>query len=608
MENIEIAAILREMAVLLEIQGGTNPFRIRAYQNAVYTVEEHATPLRALVEEGADLTELPAIGSEMASHIVELVTTGQLSRLEELAGEIPRSLVALTRLPGVGPRKVRKLWDELGITSIGELEVAAEAGRVADLAGFGPKSQSKILEGIARHRTRQGRFRLDEVDELIRPLLAWLREDAAVERLEVAGSYRRRKETVGDVDVLAISATPQAVIERFVSYPQVRQVDLAGDTRATVHLTSELQVDLRVLAEDDAGAALVYFTGSKEHNVALRKRALGHGLSVSEYGVFRLADPDAVPSGTADPGTVSAGTADSDENAVRSTTGRELGERVAGRTEEEVYASVGLPWIPPELRENRGEIAAAEQGDLPDLITLEDMRGDLQMHSDWSDGKNTIEEMLEACAARGYEYFALTDHSQALAMTGGMDAGKLGRQLDEIDEIATRHPEIRFLRSMEVDILTDGSLDMDDEMLARLDLVVISVHSKFDLPVARQTQRLIRAIEHPASDIVGHPTGRIIGRRDPIEFDLADVLDCAAENHVALECNAHPSRLDLRDTHLMEAKKRGVPIVISTDAHRAAALDLMSYGVEQARRAWLTPADVLNAGPIDALLKALGRA
>lgn len=565
------------MSVLLEIQGGMNPFRIRAYQNAVHTVEEHATPLRAMVDEGADLTELPAIGSEMASHIIELVTTGRLSRLEDLADEIPRSLVDLTRLPGVGPRKVRKLWDELGITTIDELEVAAEVGKVAVLDGFGAKSQEKILAGIKRHRARQGRFRLDEVDELIRPLLKWLREDEAVEHVEVAGSYRRRKETVGDVDILAISSTPQAVMERFVSYPQVRQVDMAGDTRATVLLASKLQVDLRVLAEQDAGAALVYFTGSKEHNIVLRKRALECGLSVNEYGVHR-------------------------------TTGRELGERVAGRTEEDVYASVELPWIPPELRENRGEIAAAEKGELPDLITLDDMRGDLQMHSDWSDGKNTIEEMLEACAAHGYEYFALTDHSQALAMTGGMDAEKLARQLDEIDEIAARHPEIRFLRSMEVDVLADGSLDMDDEMLGRLDLVVISVHSRFDLPSAKQTQRLIRAIEHPASDIVGHPTGRIIGRRDPMEFDLADVLDCAAENHVAFECNAHPSRLDLRDTHMMEARKRGVPIVISTDAHRAEGLDLMSYGVEQARRAWLTRADVLNAGPIDALLKSLGRA
>ncbi|MFQ5529312.1 MAG: DNA polymerase/3'-5' exonuclease PolX [Gemmatimonadota bacterium] len=593
MENIEIAAVLREMADLLEIKGGVNPFRIRAYRNAVYTVEEHATPLRGLVEEGADLTELPSVGNEMASHIAELVTTGRLSRLEELADEIPRSLVALTRLPGVGPKKARKLWDALDVTTIDDLEVAAEEGKVAELEGFGEKTQNKILEGITRYRTRQGRFRLAEVDELIQPLLEWLSEDDSVDGVEVAGSYRRRRETVGDVDILVISSAHQAVIERLVAYSQVRRVDLAGETRATVHLASNLQVDLRVLDEQDAGAALVYFTGSKEHNIALRKRALERGLSVSEYGVFQLAEPDA---------------AAAEEEVVLSTTGRELGERVAGRTEEDIYECLGLPFIPPELREQRGEIAAAERGELPRLVTLDDIRGDLQMHSDWSDGKNTIEEMLEACVSRGYEYFALTDHSQALAMTGGMDAAKLARQLVEIDEISARHPEIRFLRSMEVDVLADGSLDMDDEMLERLDLVVISIHSKFDLSAEEQTRRLIRAIEHPASDIVGHPTGRIIGRRDPIDFDLAAALDCAAENQVAMECNAHPNRLDLRDTHMMEAKKRGVPIVISTDAHRSAELELMSYGVEQARRAWLTPDDVLNAGPLDVLLSTLGRA
>jgi DNA polymerase (family 10) len=300
--------------------------------------------------------------------------------------------------------------------------------------------------------------------------------------------------------------------------------------------------------------------------------------------------------------------AEEGEESVTSTTGRELGKRVAGRTEEEVYDTLGLPWIPPEMREHRGEIAVAADGNLPTLITLEDIRGDLQMHSTWSDGKNSIEEMLEACAARGYDYFALTDHSQALAMTGGLDAEKLARQLEEIAEIAGRHPEIRFLRSMEVDILADGSLDMDDESLEKLDFVVVSIHSKFDLSRAAQTKRMIRAIEHPLTDVVGHPTGRIIGRRDPIELDLAEVLDCAAENRVAMELNAHPNRLDLRDTELMEAKKRGVPIMISTDAHRIDELDLMRYGVEQARRAWLTPEDVLNARPLEELLKALGRA
>lgn len=587
MENLEIADLLGEVADLLEIKGGANPFRIRAYRNAVYTVQQHATPLREMVAARDDLTQLQSIGTEMASHITELVTTGKLGVLDQLAEEIPRPLVALTRLPGLGAKRARKLWDELGVTSIDELEVAAQAGAVQDLAGFGEKTQAKILDSIERYRRRQGRYRLSEIDELIRPLLDWLREEPAVDRVDVAGSYRRRKETIGDVDLLVTSADAPAVIARFLAYPPIRQVIKQGENGASVNLANDVQVDMRVLEEATAGAALVYFTGSKEHNIELRQRALERGLSVSEYGVFELAEEG--------------------EEAVTSTTGRELGRRVAGLTEEDVYESLGLPWIPPEMREYRGEIAAAAAGELPRLLTVEDMRGDLQMHSPWSDGKNTIEEMLEACAARGYEYFALTDHSQALAMTGGLDAEKLARQLEEIDEIAARHPEIRFLRSIEVDILGDGSLDMDDESLARLDLVVISIHSKFDLSREDQTKRLIRAIEHPASDIVGHPTGRILGRRDPIDFDLGDVLDCAAENHVAMECNAHPNRLDLKDTHLMEARKRGVPIVISTDAHRVEELDLMSYGVEQARRAWLTPEDVLNAQPLEKLLAALGR-
>jgi len=587
MENIEIAAALEEMADLLEIKGDENPFRIRAYRNAVLTVQDHATPLRTLVEQEADLTELPAIGEDMAAHITELVRTGGLTRLDELTAEIPRSLVTLTRLPGVGPKRARKLWDELDVTTIDELEAAAKAGDVAELAGFGEKTQSKILDAIERHRKRQGRYRLNETDELVAPLLDWLRGSDAVERVEVAGSYRRRKETIGDIDLLVMSADAAAVIGHFLSYGPIRDVIKEGENGASVHLANDLQVDMRVLGEKTFGAALVYFTGSKEHNIELRQRALERGLSVSEYGVFELAGEG--------------------EESVTSTTGRELGQRVAGRTEEEVYETLELPWIPPEMREHRGEIAAAAEGRLPELITLDDIRGDLQMHSTWSDGKQSIEEMLEACAARGYEYFALTDHSQALAMTGGLDSEKLARQLDEIDEIASRHPEIRFLRSMEVDILADGSLDMDDESLEELDLVVISIHSKFDLPRADQTKRMMRAIEHPLADIVGHPTGRILGRRDPVELDLADVLDCAAENNVAMELNAHPNRLDLRDMELMEAKKRGVPIVISTDAHHVDELGLMVYGVEQARRAWLTAEDVLNARPVEEMMKVLGR-
>ncbi|MFQ5747508.1 MAG: DNA polymerase/3'-5' exonuclease PolX [Gemmatimonadota bacterium] len=576
MENVEIARILTEVADLLEIRGGTNPFRIRAYRNAVHTVEDQAAPLRKLVEEGGDLTELPGIGKDMASHITELATTGRLRLLETLSAEVPRSLVALKRLPGLGPKKIHRLWKELGVTTVEDLAAAAEAGEVARLEGFGEKTQARILEAIARARERQDRTLLAEADEIVAALLEHLRGAPETGQMETAGSYRRRRETVGDIDILVAATDPGPVMERFTTHPSVREVERAGDTRATVHLASGLQVDLRVVPPESYGAALVYFTGSKEHNITLRKRALERGLSISEYGVFELAEGD------------------------------ETGPRVAGETEEGVYASVGLPWIPPELREERGEIEAAAAGSLPRLVTLEDLRGDLQMHSTWSDGKNSIEEMLEACAERGYAYLALTDHSQALAMTGGLDAAKLREQWVEIEEVAARHPEIRLLRSLEVDILADGSLDLEDEMLEGLDVVVASVHSRFDLPAAEQTARIVRALAHPAVDILAHPTGRLINRRDPFDFDLDAVLECAAERGVAMELNAHPNRLDLRDTHLMLAKRRGVRIAISTDAHRIADLDLMRYGVEQARRAWLEPADVLNALPLDELLMTLG--
>ena len=589
MENLEIAAALKEMAVLLEIQGGVNPFRIRAYRNAVHTIEEHPVPLRKLVDEGADLTELPAIGKDMASHITELVTTGRLGELEAVAAEVPRSLIQLTRLPGVGPKKVARLWKELGVETIEELAEVAAAGKVAGLEGFGKKTEEKILAAVETFQEREVRFRIDQADQLVQPLIEHMQADERVQKLELAGSYRRRKETVGDIDLLVQSDDPVPIMERFTSWKQVDEVVGAGDTKGSVVLKSGLEVDLRILPEESYGAALLYFTGSKEHGVALRKRALERGLSINEYAVSELVDGE------------------SGEEGVTSTTGRELGRRVAGRTEEEIYEVLGLPWITPELRENRGEIEAAEQGTLPNLITLEDMRGDLQMHSTWSDGKNSIEEMLEACAAKGYEYFALTDHSKALAMTGGMDAEKLARQWEEIEEVVARHDEIRFLRSMEVDILADGSLDLEEEWLEKLDVVVVSVHSRFNLPAEEQTARILAAVRHPQVNILAHPTGRIINEREPFPFDLEAVLDACVENGVAVELNAHPARLDLKDTHLMRAKEKGAKVVISTDAHRAPELDLMSYGVEQARRAWLETGDVINAWPLKDLLGFLGK-
>jgi DNA polymerase (family 10) len=582
MENVEIAAVLKEVADLLDIQDA-NPFRVRAYRNAVRTVQTLAIPLRKLVEDGADLTELPAIGKEMARHIEELVQTGQATVLQELTEQVPASLVQLMRLPGLGPKKARKLWDELGIESIEELEEMAKAGRIATLPGFGQKTEQAILERIERYRRRVGRFGLLEVEELLKPLLEHMSGGKGLDRLEVAGSYRRRLETIGDIDLLASGIVPGDLMQRLADYSGVAKTLVLGETKTSVGLRNDLQVDLRVVPAESYGAALVYFTGSKEHNIKLRQRALDRGLRVSEYGVFRIPE-------------------DATDESLASD-----GEMVAGETEEDVYAAVGLPWIAPELREDRGEIQAADNDSLPALIQIEDIRGDLQMHSTWSDGKNTIEEMLETCASRGYEYFAMTDHSKALAMIGGLDATRLKEQWEEIDEVAARHGEIRILKSMEVDILKDGTLDLEDEMLDQLDLVVVSIHSFFNLPQTEQTERVLKALKHPQVNVLAHPTGRVINRRDPIQLDIDEVLRVAAELGVAMELNAHPSRLDLKDTHLMRARELGVKIVISTDAHRTAELDLMRYGIEQARRAWLEPEDVLNTLPLNDFLAAIRR-
>ncbi|HYO16515.1 MAG TPA: DNA polymerase/3'-5' exonuclease PolX [Thermoanaerobaculia bacterium] len=567
MDNPEIARTLEEVADILEIQNA-NPFRIRAYRNAVRTVQSLTTPLRRWVEENRPLTDLPGIGKEMANHIREMVETGTLGFRDQLVAEVPRSLIDLMRLPGVGPKKARRFYDEMNICSVDELEAAAKEGRIATIPGFGAKTQEKILAGIQEHRQHSSRFLLSDAERSVEPLIAWLREIPEVERLEVAGSYRRRRETVGDIDLLVLASKPGPVMEAFLHYPQRDKILMAGDTRSTITLGSGLQVDLRVVPPDCYGAALVYFTGSKEHNVKLRRRGVERGLRISEYGVFRV-----------------DGGAEGE------------GERIAGREEADVYAAVGLAWVQPELREDRGEIEAASTGRLPTLIRLEDLRGDLHMHSTWSDGRNTIEEMVEAAAARGYEYMVISDHSKALSMVNGLDAYRLREQWKEIDEVRARHPEIRILRSMEIDILGDGSLDLEDEMLAELDLVLVSLHTRLDLPEAQQTERVLRALEHPEVNVFCHPTARLINRRKPVEMDVDVVLRRAAELGVAVEVNSNPHRLDLKDTHLKLAKELGCKVVINTDSHRIRELDLMRYGVEQARRAGLEARDVLNALP-----------
>ena len=586
--NRDVAKIFYEVADLLDIQDA-NEFRIRAYRGAAQTVENLSGSVADMVEEDEDLSELPGIGDDLASKIEEIVQTGSLQQLEELRAESPAGLVDALNISGLGPKRVKKLHDALDIKTLEDLEEAARAERVEEVEGFGEKTQQKILDSIEEYRRHQERFKISEADQHVVPLLEWLEDAEGLDRVEVAGSFRRRKETVGDIDLLAIAEDGFGVMERFTDYGKVAEVMAAGETRGTVRLTNGLQVDLRVLPEKSYGAALHYFTGSKEHNGRIRQRGMDRGLRISEYGVFREEDGDAEASdsGDRDPWA---------------------GELVAGRSEEEVYEAVDLPWITPELREDRGEIQAAERGELPDLVELDDVRGDLQMHSTWSDGRNSIEEMLEACAERGYEYMAMTDHSQSLAMTGGLDEEKLREQWEEMDGIegagganGTGSDGVRLFRSLEVDILADGDLDLSDDLLDELDIVLISVHSHFELDAREQTERIIRAVRHPATDILAHPTGRRINKREPYEFDLDAVLDAMADEGMAVELNTNPERLDLKDTHLMKAREREIPVVISTDAHRTAELDLMRYGVEQARRAWLTAEHVLNARPLPEL-------
>lgn len=574
MENLDVARTLAEVADLLEIEGA-NPFRIRAYRGAVRTVEGLTTPLGRMVEAGEDLTELQGIGKQVDAHIRELLQTGHLTVLDEIATRVPRTLVELTRLDGVGPKKARKLWQELGVESVAMLEAELDRGRVAELSGFGAKSVEKIRRSIEDFRKQTGRFLRAEVEQLIQGLLLHMEDAPGVSRLEVAGSYRRRKETVGDVDFLArCDEDGKAVVDHFVSFPGAIRVEAAGSTKGNLVLPSGLSVDLRVIPGGSWGAALHYFTGSKEHNVRIRTMGVKRGLRINEWGVFRI--PEGV-----DPETL----------------GKEDGERVGGTTEEEVFATLDLPWIPPELREDRGEIAAAAEGGLPSLVTAEDIRGDLHMHSTWSDGVASIQEMAEACRDRGYGYMAITDHSRAVTVANGLTPERVRAQWEEVAEVQARMGDgLRIFRGQEVDILKDGSLDQPDDILAELDLVVASVHSFMDMDREAMTARVLRALESGRVDILGHPTGRLLNRREPFELDVEAVLLAARDHQVAVEVNAHPRRLDLNDHYLRRARELGVRVAINTDAHSVQGLDVLRYGLDQARRGWLEAGNVLNCG------------
>jgi DNA polymerase (family 10) len=570
-QNREIADIFERLADLLEIEEANN-FRVRAYRNAARTVRD-ATPMMAeLLDQGEDLSELPGIGDDLAGKIATIVETGSLPLLEDVESRTPRTLSSLMDIEGLGPKRTATLNRELDIESIDDLEAAARDGKVRELSGFGRKTEEKLLAGIERMRGKDhGRTPIREAEQLVGPLVEYLERNEGVKDLVVAGSYRRRKATVGDLDILVTAKRGADIMDDFAGYEDVEEVVSRGDTRSTVRLRAGISVDLRVVPEVSYGAALHYFTGSKAHNIAVRKRGVKRGYKINEYGVF------------------------------------EDDERIAGRSEEEVYEAVDLPYITPELRENRGEIDAAESGELPQLVTLDDIRGDLHSHTDYTDGHHTLREMAEAAAEHGYSYLGITDHTRHVTVARGLDEKRLRKQIEAIDRLNEELDGIRLLKGSEVDILEDGALDLPDSVLSELDFTVCSVHYKFDLSRKRQTNRIVKAMENPNFRILGHPTGRLINEREAYEVDLERIMEAAAEHDCVLELNANPKRLDLTDQAAKMARERGVRVAISTDSHKTGDLDFMRFGIDQARRGWLEVDDVINTRPLDKLLKLLRR-
>jgi len=568
--NADIAAVFEEIADLLEIENA-NPFRVRAYRNAARQLQGMGVPAADMLAKGEDLTELPGIGDDLAAKIKEMVETGKCRFLEKLRKKTPPTITELLKMPGLGPKRVRALYHELDVQTLQQLARAARDGRIRALPGFGEKTERAIIEAIEAHAAESRRFKLAVAAQYAEPLRKYLEKIPGVDQAVLAGSYRRFRETVGDLDILVTAIEPERVMDRFVAYDEVKDVMAKGGTRATVILKSGLQVDLRVVEKPCFGAALQYFTGAKAHNIEIRRLAQERQLKISEYGVFK-------------------------------------GEkRIAGDTEESVYKSVGLPWIAPELRENRGEIEAARAGKLPKLVELSDLKGDLHAHTKATDGHNTLREMVEAAGRHGLEYLAITEHSRRLTVAHGLDPRQLRRQMNEIDRLNGKLRDITLLKGIEVDILEDGRLDLPDEVLAECDLVVGAVHSKFNLSRAKQTERILRAMEHPHFTILAHPTGRLLETREPYDVDMLRVIREARARGCFLELNAHPERLDLLDVYCQMARDEGVLVAISSDAHSTQDFDNLRYGVGQARRGWLEKKDILNTRPLKLLQTLLRR-
>jgi len=566
MKQHEIAALFTQMADLLEFRG-ENPFRIRAYRKAAQNLESLTEDLERLSQQDR-LTDIPGIGKDLAGKIQEYLATGAVREIERLKRTVPTGIFALLEIPGVGPKTTKLLYERLRITSVSRLEAAARAHKLCRLPGFQEKKEQNILKGIDIVRKGQERMHLGLALPLARHIMDFMRAVPEVKRIEVAGSLRRMKETIGDLDLLVTTTKPAKVMRTFTTAKFCVRVLAAGETKSSILTSEGVQIDLRVVEPDCFGAALQYFTGSKEHNVHLREMAVRKGLKVNEYGVFRV----------------------------------KTGRRLAGREEEEVYKALGLPWVPPEIREDTGEIEAALAGRLPHLVEQDDLRGDFHIHTNWSDGGHSLEEVAAAGTKRGYQYLAICDHSKSLKVAGGLSVAELKQQMAQIRALNKRSKRFQLLRGAEVDILHRGLMDYPDDLLSQLDFVIGSIHSGFKQDEATITNRLIRAMRNPYVTMIAHPTGRLLGQREPYAVDLNAVFNAAKETHTALEINAYPKRLDLNDAAARRAKEEGVWLALSTDTHSLDQLENIAIGVGVARRAWCEPQHLLNCLSRDQLL------
>ena len=579
MDNKAVANILYETADLLEIDG-QDSFRIRSYRNAAQAIENLPQQISALIADPKQILAIPGIGKSMLRNLQELFKDGKLAVQTELLEKYNPSMLQLLKIQGLGPKTIALIWSAYKISDVDGVEKLAQEGKIRELPRMGEKHEAKLLKAIQDFRRISGRFLIDAGEEEAEKLIAYIEKFPGIEKITPAGSLRRGRETVGDLDILVTGkacATPegrQEAIAYAAKYPPLMDVIASGDNKISFHLRSGMQVDVRLLPPESFGAAMQYFTGSKAHNVALRQRALKMKYTLNEYSLAEL----------------------------------EGGKPVAGKTEEEIYAKLNLDYIPPEMRENLGEIDLAEKHTLPELITQKDLRGDVHMHTVETDGKNTIEEMAEAAKARGYQYMAITDHSKNLAFANGLDDKRAVAHIARIREAGKKMDGITIFAGIEVDILADGDLDLSDDVLAQMDIVIASVHSVFNQESAKMTDRLLKAISNPNTSLLGHPTGRIQLRRDAYPFDMHAILTAAAKHKVAMELNAYPDRLDLNDVHLRQAKQQGVKIVINTDSHHTSHMEKMRYGILQARRAWLTKDDVLNTLPAQKFAKAMKHA